>query len=107
MPSRKNTVYFNLTDDESVEVKFEKQFTFEYYGVAYASVFIGSNGYLTFGAGDESYGVNPAVHFKDRRISVLFADLDPSKGGQVTYRQKGGKRPSAVISCCCTLSPLS
>lgn len=44
---------FRLGDDDSREVQMN--FEFPYFGRTYSSVFVGSNGYLTFGQGDDSY----------------------------------------------------
>ncbi|HUS07066.1 MAG TPA: hypothetical protein VMZ52_12240 [Bryobacteraceae bacterium] len=70
-----------LGDDDSRDKALP--FPFPFFGANYRSVFINSDGNLTFGTGD--------VGITDRslgrmtagapRISPLFADLDPSQGG--------------------------
>jgi len=47
-----------------------------YYG--YSSFYIGSNGFLTFGAGDDTYNPSLARHFALVRFSGYFEDLTPS-----------------------------
>jgi len=51
-----------------------------------STFYIGSNGYITFGAGDNTYSESLANHFNQLRISALFDDLYPTTG-QVTWKQ--------------------
>jgi hypothetical protein len=59
------------------------------YGHSYgdSAVYVGSNGYLTFTAGDSDWSETLADHFDLPRISPLFDDLDPSSGGSVSWKQ--------------------
>jgi hypothetical protein len=50
-------------------------FPFSFYGVAQTSGFVGTNGYITFGAGDATYTENVAAFSSLRRISAFFDDL--------------------------------
>lgn len=59
------------------------------YGVEYSTVYVGSNGYLTFGTGDATSTESIADHFALPRISGLFCDLAPS--GNVSSRQMGDR----------------
>ena len=56
------------------------------YGQSYSSVFVGSNGYLTFGNGDAEVVEDYEKHFALPRISALFDDLDPNDGG-ISWKQ--------------------
>ncbi|GAB6152690.1 hypothetical protein JCM17380_14400 [Desulfosporosinus burensis] len=47
------TGYYNHTDDAYIEVPIA--FDFNFYGINYDEVFLGTNGYITFGAGDSGY----------------------------------------------------
>ncbi|MBI4560276.1 MAG: S8 family serine peptidase [Candidatus Hydrogenedentes bacterium] len=78
-----------LEDDDFEEIILEDVRQVLLYGVAYTSLFAGSNGYLTFGASDRTPGTSITRHFDFPRISALFEDLDPSSasGGQVTWKQ--------------------
>lgn len=58
-----------------------------FFGTRYARVFAGSNGYLTFGSGDSQYSGTLTNHFNRPRVSALFADLNPSQGGTISWRQ--------------------
>jgi hypothetical protein len=56
------------------------------YGVSYSNIFVGSNGYLTFGAGDGTFAESSTNHYNFPRISALFDDLNPSQAGTITWR---------------------
>ena len=70
----------SLGDDDAVEVDFTGGFTFPFFGENYSSVFIGSNGYVTFGEPDFS----PNAKGKDfnffPRVAALMTDLFPVVG---------------------------
>jgi len=51
------------------------------------SIYVGSNGYITFGASDTDYTESIEDHFRLPRISALFDDLNPSAGGVVTAKK--------------------
>ncbi len=57
------------------------------YGTSFTTFFVGSNGYITFGAGDDDYDETLAEHFSFRRIAALYDDLNPGVGGSVSWRQ--------------------
>ncbi|TWT45912.1 Serine protease AprX [Phycisphaerae bacterium RAS1] len=57
------------------------------YGVNYSSMFVGTNGYITFVSGDSVYTETVAAHFNFRRVAALFNDLNPGTGGQVSWKQ--------------------
>ena len=57
------------------------------YGFSYIRFYVGSNGYLTFTRGDTVSFNNLYNQFSTKRISCLFQDLDPSRGGMVRWKQ--------------------
>ena len=72
-----------LGDDDSQEVAIG--FSFNFQGVAYDTVHVGSNGYLTFGAGDTDLSESVAeLLSQEPRIAALWDDLDPSSAGSVS-----------------------
>jgi subtilisin family serine protease len=56
------------------------------YGEKYNKFYIGSNGYISFISGDTAYLESLEQHFYLPRISALFDDLNPSAGGQISYK---------------------
>jgi subtilisin family serine protease len=58
-----------------------------YYGYLYDTLYIGSNGYITFWSGDLAHFQTLEDHFALPRISALFNDLDPTAGGIISYKQ--------------------
>ncbi|MBN2514057.1 MAG: S8 family serine peptidase, partial [Sedimentisphaerales bacterium] len=82
-----NITYVSVGDDDFVEVPFADNNQFTFFGLPYKSVFIGSNGYLTFGTGDVEYQASLLNHFRLPRISALFADLTPAHSQCISYCQ--------------------
>ncbi|MEL7312332.1 MAG: hypothetical protein AAFN07_12520, partial [Pseudomonadota bacterium] len=71
-----------LGDDDSAEVDIG--FDFPFNGTTYSSVFVNSNGNLTFGAGDTDFSESVAELLAGApRIAPLFDDLSPNQGGRV------------------------
>ena len=70
-------------DDGFSEINLETPFPF--LGVDYSSIFVGSDGHITLGAGDgTSAGRTAERHLGGPpRLSVLLTDLDPACGGSV------------------------
>ena len=79
-----------LGDDDSAVV--ELGFEFPFAGQRFSAVNVNSDGNLTFGVADGAAAARDRSRFLSGppRIAPLFADLDPSKGGSVTY-QSGGE----------------
>ncbi|MBK9127293.1 MAG: S8 family serine peptidase [Phycisphaerales bacterium] len=75
------------TDDSFRTITLTGGAQVQLYGVSYPQVHVGSNGYLTFTAGDSTLTETLAAHFNRPRISALFDDLNPTQGGRVTYQQ--------------------
>jgi hypothetical protein len=71
-----------LGDDDAQLVPLG--FSFSFGGSVWNDVFVNSNGNLTFGTADYSYGFTPWSHFIHSRISGLFSDLRPDLAGAVT-----------------------
>jgi hypothetical protein len=78
-----------LGDDDFLEVPLP--FAFPFQGRTYTTVFVNSNGSLTFGAGDDSFQPT-AQSFLDGppRIAPLWADLAPMYGGTIVLTQGPG-----------------
>jgi len=74
-----------IGDDDSLVVVAPPGRPFRIFGAEFPEVFIGSNGYLTFGTGDSDWSPSIADHYNRPRISGLFSDLSPGPG-QVSYQ---------------------
>jgi len=88
-------VPIELGDDDSVEVPLG--FIFPYQGLNHSSVFVNSNGNLTFGAADFS-PFPSLVDFLNgpARISGLWSDLSPDQGGLVILDTNAVKQELTV-----------
>lgn len=76
----------SLGDDASVAV--ELPFSFPFQGASYSSVFVNSNGNLTFGSGDTDFSESVAELLSDQpRIAALWDDLSPNNGGLVVVEE--------------------
>jgi hypothetical protein len=75
-----------LTDD-SYRGPFNIGFTFPYFDSAYTSLYIGSNGFLTFGAGSSSTGNTnlPNSNTPNNLIAIWWDDINPGAGGQIYH----------------------
>ncbi len=73
-----------LGDDATTTVALP--FAFPFFGSRYESVFVNSDGNLTFGSGDDASSERSLgrVVAGPPRIAPLFVDLDPSRAGRVT-----------------------
>lgn len=80
-------VELSLADDGWAEVGFTNGFEFTFFGVSYDRVFVGSNGYLTFGQGDTEWRTSLANHNRLPRVSVLYNDMSPDEESTVSYVQ--------------------
>ncbi len=77
-----------LGDDDSIEVPLP--FTFNLCGTDFNSVWIGSNGFVTFGAANTDFSESiPELISGPARIAVLWNDFDPTSGGSITAEQVG------------------
>ena len=76
----------SLEDDDYEQVSLSAGVV-SLYGEDFDSLFVGSNGYITFGIGDTQYVENLDNHFMFKRISGLFDDLSPNLGGQVSWKE--------------------
>ncbi|UCG17374.1 MAG: S8 family serine peptidase, partial [Phycisphaerales bacterium] len=80
-------ITLSLADDSYAAVNLTGGATVSLYGTSYGTIYPGSNGYLTFTAGDSDYSETLTDHFDTPRVSALFDDLNPSAGGTVSYKQ--------------------
>ena len=78
-----------LGDDDFAEVGLP--FAFPFCSDEYNSVFVGSNGFVTFGVGDTQFDESVAgLLDQPPRIAPLWVDLSPNIGGVVTTEVAAG-----------------
>jgi hypothetical protein len=77
----------SLGDDDYELVQLEGQETVFIFGHSFASFYVGSNGYITFGEGDNEHSESLPDHFDAKRISALFEDLNPAGSGVVSWKE--------------------
>lgn len=76
-----------LPDEGFSEVTLANGALLPFFGSLYNKCYVCSNGSVTFDQGDSSSGVYMSDHFRLKRISGFFANLNPALGGSVSYRQ--------------------
>ena len=74
-------------DDGAAFINLSGDATISHYGTSFGSLYVGSNGYITFGTSDGDPFESLLGHFRIPRISGLFHDLNPGAGGSVSWRQ--------------------
>ncbi len=77
----------SLRDDDFEFVQLKGTETVFLFSNSFAGFFVGSNGYITFIEGDNEHSESLSKHFDTKRISVLFEDLNPSRGGLVSWKE--------------------
>jgi hypothetical protein len=61
---------------------------FPFYGTYYDTIYIGTNGYITFNNGDTTARLSPAALASDLpRIAPLWADLEVVDAGEIYYKR--------------------
>lgn len=81
-----NTIIGN-TDDGSVEVDITSVFPggINFYGTTYTSIFINSNGNISFGSANTSYEISDLSSSAAAVIAPFWADVDLNKGGEIYW----------------------
>jgi len=76
--------FIPLSDDSTSLLSFSS-FSFPFCGTTYSSVYVSSNGRLTFGFADTSYSETTSAMASARSIAGIWDDLNPSSGGAVYW----------------------
>lgn len=82
----------NLGDDAFTLVNLTDGAQVRLYGTAYPSLYISSNGYLTFEFGDDDFDESLIDQFATPHISILYDDLHPGQGSASIRRQQFADR---------------
>ncbi len=77
----------SLSDDGNQPVTLTGGDTVQLYGQSWGSFFVNANGNITFGSSDGTYTESLSAHFSKPRVAALFDDLNPSTGGNVSWKQ--------------------
>lgn len=80
-------VLLPLNDTASATVNLSGGHQVLLYGVSYSTLYVNANGNITFDAADSDTTESIDDHFDVPRVSGFFDDLDPSEGGQVSYKE--------------------
>ncbi len=88
------STFTSLGDDDYIQINLP--FDFQFYGVLYNSIYIGSNGFASFGSGYTNYsnGSIPNTSSPNNALYPFWDDLRPPSGGHIdtaTYTV-GGQR---------------
>jgi hypothetical protein len=85
-PPTPTETYLTLGDDATAAIPIG--FTFPFFGQSYTTAWVNSDGNITFGAGDGVTANRTEKRFLTGapRVALFYADLDPSSGGTVSYR---------------------
>lgn len=76
-----------LANDANANIALSGGAQVSIYGLNFNSFYVGSNGYITFVAGDTDSSPTLADHFDTPRISAIFSNLNPAGGGTVSWKQ--------------------
>ncbi len=76
-----------LNDTASATINLSPGHAVLLYGVSYTTLYVNANGNITFDAPDSDSTESIDEHFEVPRISVFYDDLDPSEGGQVSWKE--------------------
>lgn len=79
--------------DDQVSSAIPIGFSFDFYGTTYSSVYVSSNGFISFLSGQGSgccSGQNlPSTSFPNGVIAGWWEDLNPPQGGSIYYMTRG------------------
>jgi hypothetical protein len=73
-----------LADDSFREHDLTTMAGVELYGVTYTTLFVGSNGFVSFASGSTTYVPTVEALFSQPIVAMLWSDLNPAAGGTVT-----------------------
>jgi hypothetical protein len=90
IPASFNTNYGALVSQcDDCSFSMTLPFTFNFFGVNYTTAYVGTNGYITFNGGDNTYTESLPQFSVIPRISAFFDDLGPSYNGYDNFAVPG------------------
>ena len=91
----------NLTDDSFIDMSgvLPAGSTFKYFGKVYgpSEIFVGSNGYITFGEGDTDFSESIEEFCFPTRLAALWDDFNPGPTGGGEVKAEFKKHPARLI----------
>lgn len=83
----------NVSDADNGFEGFPISFSFPYYGAGYTTVYVASDGYVTFGGGSTHWwgGAMPDINSPAAMIAAFEDDLDLGASGDVYYQDYGDR----------------
>ena len=88
-PAGGTTLY--LTDTATATLQLTGGHEILLYGSSYSTLYVNANGNITFDSADSDSTETYDEHFASPRISALYDDLDPSEGGEVSWKELGDR----------------
>jgi uncharacterized repeat protein (TIGR01451 family)/fimbrial isopeptide formation D2 family protein len=91
-----------LLGDDNHDGPLPIGFTFNFYGTNWTEFYVGSNGYLSFGAGSNDPGNDcplPNVNTPHNLIALMWDDLDPGDTSDAVYYQTFSSCPYGGGDC--------
>src|SRR5438270_1008510 len=81
----------SVSDADNGFESFPLSFSFPYYGTSYTTVYVASDGFITFGSGSDYWwgGAMPDSHSPAAMIAAFEDDLDLGTSGDVYYQDYG------------------
>jgi hypothetical protein len=96
-----------LDDDDSSD-PLPISFPFDFYGTEYSEFFINSNGFLSFGSGDDEFENNCPFSSSSPSsiVAIMWDDMDPGDTGALVYYQSydAGNCPYDSYPGACTIA---
>ena len=80
-------ITLDLKDDDYERINLSEGAHVSLYGVRYSSFYVGSDGDISFGSGNNEKDRTLSFHFKEARISGLLNDFDPERTTGITWKQ--------------------
>ena len=90
------TTTLSLNDDAATEYTLSEMPAFTFYQNDYTSLFVGSNGFITFGSDDTGASSSTTTFFSHPRIAGFDDDLDPDNGASGTITVDESSTETAV-----------
>jgi hypothetical protein len=81
----------SITNSDDANQSIPIGFNFNFYGTAYTTLYVCTNGFISFGVGNSSYSNTniPSASTPNNIIAAFWDDLHPGLGGDIYYETVG------------------